>query len=362
MARHAVFHSLRVAEIEKLTDDAVGLTFDVPDELADDYRFTPGQHVTVRTPKAGDDVRRNYSICATPEAGKLRIGVKRISGGGFSTYALERMRVGDEIDVMTPTGRFCTSPDPAHARHIACVAAGSGITPILSILASVLEAEPESTATLLYGNRGVSTVMFLDELTDLKDRFTERFQLVHVLSREHPEIELFAGRIDRPKFSRFLETLLPPDAVDDWYLCGPHDMVDELRRVLSESGVPREHVHTELFHVGPVPAPQPQPTPADGAAGSAEACEVIAILDGRRSTFRLASDGPPVLEAVLTVRSDAPFACRGGVCGTCRARVVEGAVRMDQCYALEPDEVANGYALTCQSHPTTEKLIVDYDG
>jgi ring-1,2-phenylacetyl-CoA epoxidase subunit PaaE len=358
MARHAVFHSLRVAEIEKLTEDAVAIGFDVPDDLVEDYRFTPGQHVTVRTPKAGDDIRRNYSICATPAQGRLRIGVKRISGGGFSTYAMERMRVGDEIDVMTPTGRFCTTPDPARSRHLACVAAGSGITPILSILGSVLETEPASSATLLYGNRGVSSVMFLDELTDLKDRFTDRFQLIHVLSREQPDVELFAGRIDRPKFTRLLGSLLPPDTVDEWYLCGPHDMVDQIRRVLSEAGVPREHVHTELFHAGPTPAPQRLPT---GAEPGGE-CEVTAILDGRRSTFRLASDGPPVLEAVLGVRGDAPFACRGGVCGTCRARVVEGAVRMDQCYALEPEEVENGYALTCQSHPTTERLIVDYDG
>lgn len=358
MARHAVFHSLRVADIEKLTEDAVALTFEIPDELVEDYRFTPGQHVTVRTAKAGDDVRRNYSICATPAQRKLRIGVKRISGGGFSTYALERIQVGDEVDVMTPTGRFCTAPDPARSRHLVCVAAGSGITPILSILGSVLEAEPASTVTLLYGNRGVSSVMFLDELTDYKDRFTERLQLVHVLSREQPDIELFAGRIDRAKFTRFLRTLVPPDTVDEWYLCGPHEMVDELRGVLSESGVPRQNVHTELFHVGPAPVPRHAPAASEDGGE----CEVTAILDGRRSTFRLASDGPPVLEAVLTVRGDAPFACRGGVCGTCRARVVEGAVRMDQCYALEPDEVANGYALTCQSHPTTERLVVDYDG
>lgn len=367
MARHAVFHSLRVSEIERLTDDAVAVGFDVPADLVEEYHFTPGQHVTVRTPEAGDDLRRNYSICTTPARGGLRIGVKRISGGGFSTYALERMRIGDRIDVMTPTGRFRATPDPTRARHLALVAAGSGITPIHSILASVLESEPNSKATLVYGNRGVSSIMFLDELTDLKDRYTDRFHLVHVLSREAPDVELFAGRIDRTKFTRFLESLLPVETVDEWYLCGPYDMVDELRRVLAESGVPREQVHTELFHVGPAPTPAPaqrtaQQTAQQTGSGSVdESCEVTAILDGRRSTFRLPAAGPPVLEGVLGVRGDAPFACRGGVCGTCRARVVEGAVRMDQCYALEPDEVANGYALTCQSHPTTERLVVDYD-
>ncbi len=360
---HAVFHSLRVQQVERLTDDAVAVTFDIPAELAESYRFLPGQHVTVRTPAAGDDLRRNYSICtpATGEAPRhLRIGVKRVAHGGFSSYALERMLVGDLVDVMTPTGRFCVEPDSHKVRHLCCVAAGSGITPIVSILASVLDAEPDSSITLLYGNRATASIMFVEELADLKDRYPGRLHLIHVLSREHPDVALFDGRIDGRKMSAFLDLLVPPGSVDGWYLCGPLAMVEEIRAVLRGSGVARELVHTELFHVGPPPGPIATPVTASGAEAE-ESCEVTAIMDGRRSSFRLAKLGPPVLEGVLGVRSDAPFACRGGVCGTCRAKVLEGAVTMDHCYALEPDEVERGYVLTCQSHPTTQRLTVDYD-
>ncbi|MEQ7005166.1 2Fe-2S iron-sulfur cluster-binding protein [Actinopolymorpha sp. B17G11] len=392
--RHAVFHALRVADVRRETDDAVVVTFEVPAELADAYRFLPGQHVTVRTPEAGDDLRRNYSICtegdpAGPDGPRwLRIGVKRVAHGGFSAYALERMRAGDLVDVMTPTGRFCVTPDPLVGRHLCFVAAGSGITPVLSMCASVLAFEPKSQITLLYGNRTSASIMFVEDLADLKDRYADRFHLVHVLSREQPEVSLFGGRIDGAKVRTFLDTLVDAESVQGWYLCGPYAMVDELRRVLRAHGVARERVHSELFHVGPAtnstaknstaPAETVSPAgkvlPAEavlpveagsavaaGASGSAAACEVTAIMDGRRSTFLLDRAGPPVLEGVLGVRSDAPFACRGGVCGTCRAKVREGTVTMDLCYALEPDEVERGYVLTCQSHPTSYRLVVDYD-
>ncbi len=371
--RHAVFHPLRVGLVEELTEDAVAVTFDVPPDLADDYAFVPGQHVTVRTPAAGDDLRRNYSICspasgAVPLAagsrsttpGNLRIGIKRVAHGGFSSYALERMRPGDLVDVMTPTGRFCVATDPHNARHLCLVAAGSGITPILSMAASVLADEPDSSVTLLYGNRTTKSIMFVDELADLKDRWPDRLQLVHVLSRETPDIALLGGRIDGPKLRDFLDKVVPPSTVDGWYLCGPLAMVEELRRVLRSHDVPRQRVHTELFHVGPPPTTAPVPADAP-EVGEGGACEVTALMDGRRSSFSLARVGPPVLEGVLGVRSDAPFACRGGVCGTCRAKVLEGSVTMDHCYALEPEEIARGYVLTCQAHPTSERLVVDYD-
>lgn len=350
----AIFHPLRVAEVERITPDAVAVTFDVPPELADSYAFTPGQHVTVRTPEAGDDTRRNYSICSTDA---LRIGVKRITGGGFSSYALERMRPGDLVDVMTPTGRFCLLPEPGKQRRIVSVAAGSGITPIIAIARATLEAEPASEVVLLCQNRSVASVMFLEELADLKDRFPARFQLFHLLSAEQPDVELLAGRLDGPKLKRLLDTVIPTDGVHGWYLCGPHEMVGELRHVLLDSGVPRDTVHSELFHV----AGSSAPAVTRPAARQEGQCEVTATLDGRRSTFWLDRNGVPVLEGMLEVRTDAPFACRGGVCGTCRAKVREGAVRMDQCYALEQDEVARGYVLTCQSHPTTDRLVVDYD-
>ena len=356
------FHPLRVARVERLTTDAVAVTFEVPPQLRSAYAFQPGQHVTVRTPQAGDDTRRNYSIASTRE---LRIGVKRIPGGGFSGYALERMRPGDVVDVMTPTGRFRVQPDPAEHRRIVAVAAGSGITPILAIVRAVLETEPASEAVLLVQNRSVAEVMFLEELADLKDLFPDRFQLIHILSGEQPDIELFAGRIDGDKMKRLLDTVIPQEqGVHGWYLCGPQPMVRELRGVLSGRGVPLDRIHSELFHASVLPASGSDGSdPAAGtiAGAGAESCDVTAILDGRRSTFRLPANGPVVLEGMLDVRTDAPFACRGGVCGTCRAKVIQGEVRMDQCYALEPAEVAAGYVLTCQSHPTTERLVVDYD-
>ncbi|HEY6738210.1 MAG TPA: 1,2-phenylacetyl-CoA epoxidase subunit PaaE [Actinopolymorphaceae bacterium] len=356
------FHALTVRAIERLTDDSVAITFDVPEELSAAYRFLPGQHVAVRTPLAGDDVRRSYSICSVDE---LRVAVKRLPGGAFSSMAIDRLRVGDEIDVMTPTGRFGVTVDPDRSRHIVCVAAGSGITPIRSIVEAVLRFEPRSRATLLYGNRTTASVMFGEELHDLKDRYPSRFQLVHVLSRELSEIELFAGRIDGAKLRWFLDTVLACAEVDEWYLCGPQPMVADLRAVLLERGVPRAAVRTELFHVGPLRSTTEVSGIVERSAIADEAgvdsCEVTAVLDGRGSTFRLPREGVSVLEGVLGVRTDAPFACRGGVCGTCRARIIEGEVSMDQCYALEPEEVAAGYALTCQSHPTTDRIVVDYD-
>lgn len=356
---HGAFHPLQVAWVESLTEDAAAITFDVPAELAEDYRFVQGQHLTIRSSFIGDDVRRNYSICAPVSSGDLRIAVKRLPGGAFSGYAIESLRVGDEVDVMTPTGGFFTPLDPANAKHYCAIAAGSGITPIMSILPTTLETEPASRFTLLYANRTSKSVMFLEELEDLKDRYPERVHLVHVLSREPQEVELFSGRIDSSRLLRFFATVLPPDTVDEWFLCGPYAMVADLRQTLLKAGVDRRRVHAELFHVESVPPPLR--TAVEAGGGAADDAEVTITLDGRQSTFALDRDGIAVLHAALKVRSDAPYACQGGVCGTCRARVVEGEVRMDQNWALEPEEVERGYVLTCQSHPMTDRLVLDYD-
>jgi len=238
-----------------------------------------------------------------------------------------------------------------------CVAAGSGITPILSIVATTLEVEPHARVTLVYANRTHTSVMFLEEVEDLKDRYPERLQLIHVLSREPQEVELFSGRLDVPRMQRMLDSIIPPDTVDEWFLCGPYDMVSTLRKQLVSEGVAKRAIHAEVFHVESQPPVRRTPAEAVPAQGA----DVTITLDGRKSTFTLASDGPPVLEAALTVRADAPFACKGGVCGTCRAKVVEGSVEMDTNWALEPDEVERGYVLTCQSHPTSEKVVLDYD-
>jgi ring-1,2-phenylacetyl-CoA epoxidase subunit PaaE len=355
---HSVFHPLTIAAIDPVTDDSVAITFEVPEQLRADYAFTQGQHLTIRTELAGDDVRRNYSICAPVSSGQLRVAVKRLPGGAFSEHALDVLQPGDVLDVMTPSGRFFTQLDPTNTKHYVCVAAGSGITPVLSIVATTLETEPHSQVTLVYANRTHKSVMFLEEVEDLKDSYPDRFQLIHVLSREPQEVELFSGRLDADRMARLLESLLPPETVDEWFLCGPFDMVSDLRKLLISEGVAKKAVHAEVFHVESAGAVRRTPVQS---AGPAEGAEVTITLDGRTSSFRLASDGPVVLDAALAVRSDAPFACKGGVCGTCRAKVVEGSVEMDTNWALEPDEVERGYVLTCQSHPTSDKVVLDYD-
>jgi ring-1,2-phenylacetyl-CoA epoxidase subunit PaaE len=368
-SQRATFHPLPVAAVERLTDDSVAITFDVPAELAEQYRFTPGQHLTLRCELAGDDVRRNYSICAPATTGPLRVAVKRLPGGVFSTFALERLRPGDTIEVMTPSGRFTVPLDPAQAKHYCALAAGSGITPVLSILATALEVEPQSRATLVYGNRTSRSIMFLEELADLKDRYLERFCMLHVLSRERQEAELLNGRIDSAKLKVLLDTVVPPESVDEWFLCGPLEMIETARDTLAERGVKPAHIHRELFHVGPAP-PRPVPEPGADADGpgvrgvpkEAEGTsEVTVLLDGRASTFSLAPSAEPILDAALAVRGDAPYACKNGMCGTCRAKVTEGEVAMDHNYALEESELAAGFVLACQSHPAAERVTLDFD-
>lgn len=358
--RHVpVFHELRVAAVERLTGDAYAVTLAVPEELREEFRYTAGQHVNVRCTAAGDDVRRSYSICDPARSGpsgpdRVSIGVKCLPGGAFSTYVAERLRPGDPLEVMTPTGGFTPSIDPASAAHYGLVAAGSGITPLLSIAATVLDAERASTVTLFYGNRTSASAMFVEELCDLKDRYPDRLATVHVLSREPRDVELFSGRLDADRFDRLLAALCPVDTVDEWFLCGPFGMVRELRAYLREHGA--GSVHVELFHADEAPPPRPV-VPADDS----DAATVTARLGGSATTFRLGADDVPVLEAFLRERGDVPYACRGGVCGTCRARLIEGEVRMDQNYALEDAELAAGFVLTCQSHPVTDTVRLDYD-
>lgn len=354
--RRPRFHPLRVSDIVELTDDAVSIGFEVPPSLAEEYDFVQGQYLTVRTSLAGDDVRRSYSICAPAGSGELRIGVKVLPGGAFSGFAAGGLAVGDELEVMTPTGRFHTPLDPANAKHYCAIAAGSGITPILSIVATTLATEPQSRFTLLFMNRTSRSVMFLEELEDLKDRYADRFHLVHVLTREPQDAELLSGRLDRARLTRITQSLVPADTVDEWFLCGPYAMVMELRDALVDIGVPVAHVHSELFHVDTA-APVRDVTVSEPGDGSL----VNINLDGRSSSFRLSQAGTSVLEAALRVRSDAPYACKGGICGTCRAKVVDGEVSMDANYALEPEEMAAGFVLTCQSHPLTETVSLDFD-
>ena len=354
-SRRAEFHPLRVAALDPVTDDSVALTFEVPPELRADYVWLPGQHLTIN---CDDGVRRSYSICTAPSSGVLRIGIKKLPGGAFSGAVLDRLRVGDSLEVMTPVGRF--TPEGSSApRAYAAVAAGSGITPVLSIVASLLETEPGANVTLVYANRSHISAMFLDELADLKDRFVTRFRVFHIFSREDQGVDLLSGRLDADRLRRLIDSVLPADEVDEWFLCGPHAMVVELGEELERCGA--EMVHTELFHAESLPRRPVGGSSGESTGGSAEESLVTVRLDGRASTFPLARDGVPVLEAALTVRPDAPFACRGGVCGTCRAKVVSGSVVMETNWALEQDEIERGYVLTCQSHPTSAELVLDYD-
>ena len=361
--RRPVFHPLPVGAIDRLTDDALALTFAVPPDLRETYAFSAGQHLTVRriAPDTGEDIRRSYSICSTPaelaEHGRLRIGVKEIPGGAFSVYAAQALRAGDPVDVLPPLGHFTTAFDPDRVRHYAFVAAGSGITPVLSLLATGLATEPQSQFTLVYGNRFARSVMFNEELADLKDRFPARLHLVHVLSREPQSSALLSGRLDASRLAGILTALVDVSTVDEWFLCGPYGLVVDARGVLAERGVPDRAVHTELFHVTEVPPENP----AAAAAKPTGTAEVTVLLEGRASTFTMGRD-ERVLDAALRVRSELPYACKGGVCSTCRARLVSGEVTMASNWALEPDELAAGYVLTCQSSPVTDELTVDYDG
>jgi ring-1,2-phenylacetyl-CoA epoxidase subunit PaaE len=360
--RHSVFHPLRVASIERVTDDAVAITFDVPPELRGQFRFQAGQHVSIRSPVVGDDVRRNYSICtpATDGEQRLRIGVKRIPDGVFSSYVAERLRPGDVLDIMTPTGSFSTALHPGQRKRYGAIAAGSGITPVLSILSTALEVEPGSSAVLIYVNRTTLNIMFLEDLEDLKNRYPDRFQLIHVLDEEPLDVEILSGRLDADRLGRILDHLVLPDDVDEWFLCGPLPMTDVARGVLLAYGADDQHIHRELFFVGPPPAAGSR-TPAAQAAEPETGAEVTVMLDGRSQTFVLPEDGASILDATLRYRADAPFACKNGVCGTCRAKVTEGKVRMDANYALEPADVAAGYALACQSHPAADRVVLDFD-
>ena len=348
------FTTLTVGSVEQLTSDSVAVTFDLPAELAPAFAFRPGQHLTLRRVIGDQDLRRTYSVCSSAAGGPLRVAVKRLEGGAFSTWATGELRAGDELEVLPPAGRFGPVLDPSRVLRYGLVAAGSGITPVLSIAASVLDVEPASEVVLLYGNRTQRDVMFLEELADLKDRWGARLQVVHVLSREEQGSELLSGRLDRERLQRLLSSLVPVDSVDEWYLCGPFGMVTEGREVLLEAGADPSRVHVELFHAE---APPPRVRTA-GPVG--DAATVTVVLHGRSSTLAVEREGDSVLDAVLAVRPDAPYACKGGVCGTCRARVVSGAVEMDVNYALEPDELAAGVVLTCQSHPTTDEVRLEF--
>jgi ring-1,2-phenylacetyl-CoA epoxidase subunit PaaE len=353
-ARGTGFHRLTVSGVERLCADAVAITFAVPPELRERFAFRPGQYLTLRRETPDGEARRSYSICA--RAGSApRVGVRRVDRGLFSEWLVDRLAVGDEVEVGPPAGSF--TPDLAAGTHHGLIAAGSGITPVLSIAASLLAAHRDTRVTLLYGNRRTDTVMFTEELADLKDTHGPRLHLVHVLSREPTEAEVLNGRLDAQRIRTLLGALVDVEGVDHWWLCGPLGMTDDARAVLRELGVPRARVHRELFYVD---RPPPEIHRAEDDAPAGPGSEVTVVLNGRATRLTLARD-EPVLDAAQRVRGDLPFACKGGVCGTCRARVTEGDVSMRRNFALEDDELAAGFVLTCQARPVSDRVTVDYD-
>jgi ring-1,2-phenylacetyl-CoA epoxidase subunit PaaE len=351
------FHLLRISTLEHDTREAIVLQFEVPAALREAFRYAPGQHLTLRQTIAGEELRRSYSICAAVQEQALRVAVKRVPGGAFSEWAHRELKVGTTLDVMPPEGRFHHASQSDSAGHQIAFAAGSGITPILSIIKTTLQADPDARFTLVYGNRASSTVMFREELAALKDRFLDRFNLIHVLSREHQDVDLFNGRITGEKVRQLLARWLPIDDVDQAYLCGPQAMTAEVREALQAAGLARERIHVELFATSHPIVRRRVATQATTAG-----CEVRLVMDGTQRVFSMPRDGSvSLLDAALQAGIDVRHACKGGVCATCRCRLVEGEVDMDANYALEDYEIARGFRLSCQSFPASDHLVVDFD-
>jgi ring-1,2-phenylacetyl-CoA epoxidase subunit PaaE len=352
------FHPLPIASVERETRDAIAITFAVPEPLRAQFRYEQGQHLTLRADIGGRDVRRSYSICSAVQDDALRIAVKRAPGGVFSTWANEALAAGAAIDVMPPMGHFNVPLDPSAERHYLGFAAGSGITPLLSIVKTTLAVEPRSRFTLFYGNRASGSVMFKEELAALKDLCMDRFNLVHVLSREAQDIELLHGRIDRAKAAALLAHWVRLERIDTAFVCGPEGMMDAVVDALKARGFPDAKIRIERFAAS-IPKHTHVPRPLPQAASTE--CEVTVVIDGARKSFPVEKEKENILEAGLRNGIELPYSCKGGVCSTCRCRLLEGEVDMDVNFALEDYEVARGFILSCQSYPVTDKVVVDYD-
>lgn len=354
------FHELKVAEIRRETPEAVSVRFAVPMELEELFRFRAGQYLGVAAEIAGDEVIRTYSLCAPPSAGEVRIAVKEIAGGAFSSFVNRQLREGDRLRVAPPTGRFTWDFDPHRAGRYLAFAGGSGITPIVALIAAALEAEPQSQFALVYGNRNASSIIFLETLAALKDRYLDRFRVLHILEEEEEEIALFNGRLDQAKCADLFDQVIVLAGLTAAFICGPGPMMDAVEAALQARGVPDAKILIERFTAG---------TPSAAAAAAAQTLteqakglELTVVMEGRRRRIAFDAEKGSILDSARAVGLPAPFACKGGVCATCRARVLEGVVAMKQNYALTADEVAKGYILTCQAVPQGEGVVVDYDG
>ncbi len=354
------FHSLQIKKVQKETDDCVSIVFDIPAELKDTFQFNQGQTLTIKKQLNGEELRRNYSICSSVFDGELKVAVKKVEGGAFSAWANEALKENDFLDVMPPIGKFYTDLHPAQKKNYVAFAAGSGITPILSIIKTTLITEQQSTFTLVYGNKTKTSIIFKEALEALKDKFIARFRIYYVLSREKTDAAINYGRIDKEKCRLLFNKIIDINKTDEFFLCGPEEMIFSVRDFLKEKGVNIDRVHFELFTI-----PGQKKSAVDSRKltieeGGAKS-KVSVKLDGIMFDFDLAYKGQSVLDAALAQGADLPYACKGGVCCTCKAKLLEGNVVMDENWGLEPDEVKKGFILTCQSHPTTHKVVVDFD-
>jgi ring-1,2-phenylacetyl-CoA epoxidase subunit PaaE len=356
-----LFHPLTVRSIQPDTQEAVVVTFDVPQDLRPVFGFTQGQYLTLRKQIDGQDLRRSYSICAGVDDGELRVGVRKVRGGVFSNWINEHLKPGDTISVMAPQGRFFVPLEPQARRHHVGIAGGSGITPILSIMKTVLAREPQSRFTLVYGNRSLKSTMFKEEIEDLKDRYMTRFVLHHVFSDEHTDAPLNMGLMNRDKLGEFLRTVVPAASIDHAYICGPFQMNDEAEAALLAAGVPEGRIHIERFGVPQQAAGSVGAVMHEAQPGDAEIAKVVIVRDGLQREITFTKDQPSILDCASAAGLEVPFSCTSGVCGTCRAKLVEGQVRMERNFALDKTEVAAGFVLTCQAHPVTERVVLSFD-
>lgn len=352
------FYPLTVAEVRNETRDTIAVTFAVPAELKSSFQYQQGQHLTLRAMINDEDVRRSYSICSAVQENLLRVAIKRCGGGLFSTWANDTLKPGAVIEVMPPMGHFNTPLSAGQSRNYVAFAAGSGITPILSIIKTTLLTEPNSRFTLFYGNRASSTVIFKEELTDLKDIYMDRLQLAYVMSREQQDIELFNGRITKEKTELLLRHWIRVEDIDTAFICGPEDMMLGVSAALQEAGMPKQDIKIELFAAS-IPKHQHKPRPI--GADAPHETEVTVIMDGNHTTFSMDKDKESILDAGLRAGIDMRYSCKGGVCSTCRCKLIDGKVDMDVNYALEDYEIARGFVLSCQSFPVTDKVVVDFD-
>jgi ring-1,2-phenylacetyl-CoA epoxidase subunit PaaE len=352
------FYPLTVSKVRKETRDTIAVTFAVPDELRDSFKYQQGQHLTLRAMVDGEDLRRSYSICSAVQDDVLRVAIKRTPGGQFSTWANEALQPGTTLEVMPPMGHFNLPLDPQNKKHYLAFAAGSGITPILSIIKTTLLAEPHSQFTLFYGNRASSSVIFKEELTDLKDVYMGRLNLVYVMSREQQDIELFNGRITKEKVADFLKHWVRIEDADNAFICGPEDMMLGVSAALQEAGMPKSNIKIELFAAS-IPKHEHKPRALDKDVR--HDTQVTVIMDGNHTTFTMEKDKESLLDAGIKAGIDMRYSCKGGVCSTCRCKVLDGQVEMDVNYALEDYEVARGFVLSCQSFPITDNVVVDFD-